>query len=102
MRAEMEEQARRGKFDKSRQQNQKAKEDARKERLLKHVQDVRETHRKMTSAIEQKAKERSLIVKQKEAERASMDERKKMDLDRIGRAREANIETREAERRDRL
>jgi len=102
MRAEMEEQARRGKFDRLRAENQNNKEEARKTRLLKHMQDVRESHRKMESAMEEKAAERKLIVQQKEAEKSAMEERKKMELERLERTREANIEKRERERMARM
>jgi len=102
MRAEMEEQARRGKFDRMRAENQVNKEDVRKQRLLKHMTDVRENHRKIQSAMEEKAAERRLIVMQKEAESSAMDERKKMELERLERTREANIEKRERERMARM
>mmetsp|Transcript_35765 Transcript_35765/g.64873 ORF Transcript_35765/g.64873 Transcript_35765/m.64873 type:complete len:518 (+) Transcript_35765:90-1643(+) len=102
MRAEMEEQARRGKFERLRLDRQADIEEKRKQRLLNHMKDVRESHRKMESAMEQKASERKLVIQQKEAERNAMEERKKMDLERLERTREANIEKRERERMARM
>jgi hypothetical protein len=98
MRAEMEEASRRQKLDKVRAQMIAAKVKAHEDKLLRHMQEVRESYRIKKLSEEKKASERRIVHNQKEAERAAAEERKKQELERLNKVREQNIARKEQQR----
>jgi len=102
MRAEMEEQHRRAKFERLRDKRIKDLQEARKQKCAAHMAEVREAYRKKKFEEEQKATERRLIQKEREAEIQASAEKKKQDLERLQRLRDQNILRKEKERIARL
>ncbi|CAL1162008.1 unnamed protein product [Cladocopium goreaui] len=98
MRAEMEEQQRRAKFERLRDKRIKELEEVRVQKWNAHMAEVREAYRKKMFEEEQKANQRRLVQKDKEAEIQAAAEKKKQELERLQRLREQNILLREKER----
>lgn len=98
----MEEQHRRAKFERLRDKRIKDLQEARKQKCAAHMAEVREAYRKKKFEEEQKATERRLIQKEREAEIQASAEKKKQDLERLQRLRDQNILRKEKERIARL
>lgn len=98
MRAEMEEQQRRAKFERLRDKRIEELEKVRVQKWNAHMAEVREAYRKKMFEEEQKANQRRLVQKDKEAEIQAAAEKKKQELERLQRLREQNILLREKER----
>ncbi|CAK9034771.1 unnamed protein product [Durusdinium trenchii] len=98
MRAEMEEQQRRAKFERLRDKRIKELQEARVQKCNAHMAEVREAYRKKKFEEEQKANQRRLVQKEKEAEIQAAADKKKQELERLQRLREQNIARKEKER----
>lgn len=102
MQADLAEQHRRAKLEKTRLKRIKTLNDAREKRVNDHMAEIRETNRRMSSIKEQKANERRIINNQKEIERQAAEEQQHRDLERLQRRRADNIQRKERERLARL
>eukprot|EP00927_Polykrikos_kofoidii_P066281 TRINITY_DN6190_c0_g1_i1.p1 TRINITY_DN6190_c0_g1~~TRINITY_DN6190_c0_g1_i1.p1 ORF type:complete len:535 (-),score=149.62 TRINITY_DN6190_c0_g1_i1:81-1685(-) len=92
MRAEMEEERRRARLETMREEKIQKITALRQEKECEHMKDVREDYRQMKAEQDRVAEERRIVIRHREEEAAAAADRRKTDLERLERIRQANIE----------